>query len=222
MARGRSGLPAESGADEPSEPAQVKRRSRDRSRSEAALLEAAWALLKRDGVLGGINLMAVAEEAEVNRSLIYRYFGSREALLQAALRWRNDSTAAEFEQGRQLPFATRRAHAWEQVLQDPTYGQVLAHLALSDDAEFRLMPFIDRTREALEHDHETGALPKSVDGPAAHALSVATYLGYSVFRTALARELGVDVEELDRRATVVFNQMMSGLASNAGEPTTDT
>lgn len=219
MARGNSGPPQESD-DEASEPTTATRRSRDRSRSEAALLEAAWVLLKRDGVLGGINLMAVAEEAEVNRALIYRYFGSREALLQAALRWRNDSTAAEFEQGRQLPFTTRRAHAWDQVIQDPTYGQVLAHLALSDDTEFRVMPFLDRTREALEHDHETGALPTSVDGPTAHALSVATYLGYSVFRTALARELDIDVDELDRRATTVFNQMMAGLASNVDDGTT--
>lgn len=191
------------------------RRPRNREQTEAELLDAAWEILQRDGVLGGINLMQVAEHADVNRALIYRYFGSREALLQAALRSRNETTAAEFEQGRQLPFAERRVHAWNEVMRDPTYGHVLAHLALSDDPEFHVMPFIDQTRQALEHDRRTGALPNSVDGPAAHALTVATYLGYSVFRDVLARELDVDTEELDRRAAVVFEQMMQGLANSA-------
>lgn len=188
------------------------RRPRDRTQTETQLLDAAWAILQREGVLGDVTLMKVAEEANVNRALIYRYFGSREALLLATLRRRNQETATEFEQGRQLPFVERRVHAWDQVIQDPTYGQVLAQLALSDDPEFRVMPFIEQTRAALEHDRETGALPDDVDGPVAHALSVATYLGYAVFRRALATELGVEPEELDARAGAVFEQMMTGLA----------
>ncbi len=192
------------------------RRPRDRPRTEAELLEAAWEILQRDGVLGGVNLMKIAEHADVNRALIYRYFGSREALLQAALRWRNDTTSTEFEQGRQLPFVERRLHAWSQVLSDPTYGKVLAHLALSGDTEFKAMPFIARTRESLEHDRVTGALPESIDGPAAHAMSVATYLGYSVFREVVARELDVEPAELDRRVESVFERMMRGIAGQTG------
>lgn len=228
MARDKSASPGDS-VDQPDsaddDAVQRGRRPRNRVQTEAELLEAAWEILQRDGVLGGVNLMQVAEHADVNRALIYRYFGSREALLQAALRSRNENTAAEFEQGRQLPFAERRVHAWKQVMRDPTYGHVLAHLALSDDTEFHVMPFIDQTRQALEQDHRTGALPDSVDGPAAHAVTVATYLGYSVFREVLARELDVDADELDQRAAVVFEQMMKGLARSAdlpAEPSTTT
>ena len=38
--------------------------------------------IERDGVLAGLNLQEVADEAGVNRGLVYRYFGSRRELLR--------------------------------------------------------------------------------------------------------------------------------------------
>lgn len=190
-----------------------ERRSRDRDASEAELLDAAWAVLERDGVLSGVNLRDVADAASVNRALIYRYFGSRDALLRAALRRRNEESGAEFAAGRQLPFAERREHAWTVVTRDHMYGRVLALLALADDDEFRTMPFIDDTRRALAHDQETGALPTDVDAPVAHALTVATYIGYSVLREVFARELDIPIAELDQRAERTFSRFVRAIAA---------
>src|SRR5690606_36581152 len=57
----------------------------DRAATEAALEQAALRLLERNGVLAGLNLREVADEAGVNRGLVYHYFGSRRDLLRAAL-----------------------------------------------------------------------------------------------------------------------------------------
>ncbi|HAM48545.1 MAG TPA: TetR family transcriptional regulator, partial [Alphaproteobacteria bacterium] len=54
----------------------TKRPAVDRGASEAALEAAALRLLRRHGVLAGLNLREVADEAGVNRGLVYHYFGS--------------------------------------------------------------------------------------------------------------------------------------------------
>lgn len=59
----------------------------NRPATEAALQRAVIDLLERHGVLVGLNLPEVADEAGANRGLVYHYFGSRRDLLPAAL-WR--------------------------------------------------------------------------------------------------------------------------------------
>jgi AcrR family transcriptional regulator len=61
-------------------------RQPNRVATESALQKAALLLLERNGVLAGLNLRQVADEAGVNRGLVYHYFGSRRDLLRAALR----------------------------------------------------------------------------------------------------------------------------------------
>ena len=58
-------------------------RTPNRPATEAALQRAALDLLGRNGVLAGLNLREVADEAGVNRGLVYHYFGSRRDLLRA-------------------------------------------------------------------------------------------------------------------------------------------
>lgn len=59
-----------------------QRRSRDRKQTESAILDAVGRVLARDGYLKlGVN--AIAREAEVDKVLIYRYFGGMPELLQA-------------------------------------------------------------------------------------------------------------------------------------------
>ncbi|MFD3705829.1 hypothetical protein ACFWUP_22035 [Nocardia sp. NPDC058658] len=41
-------------------------------------------------------------------------------------------------------------------------------------------------------------------------------LGYCVFRETFARDLGIDAELLDARATAVFDRITRGLASDDG------
>lgn len=49
-------------------------RARDRAATETALLDAAERVLARDG-FGALNVRAIAQEAGVDRKLVYRYFG---------------------------------------------------------------------------------------------------------------------------------------------------
>ena len=68
---------------------------------------AALLLLERNGVLAGLNLRQVAEEAGVNRGLVYHYFGSRRDLLRAALRSDVNERLSDFVAGRGLAAPSR-------------------------------------------------------------------------------------------------------------------
>ena len=192
---------------------------RDREARERELIEAAWRLFARDGVLSGLNLKEVAAEAGANRGLIYHYFGSREELLKAALAHRVEEARATFDDARHLPFTERRTHAFATSIADPTYARLVAQMVLAD-GEVTLMPLLERTREALARDVAEGAVPEAADPVVAHAMTVICYLGYGVFRDAVAAELDLDPEELDERATAVFRRMVEGLAAGgmAQEP----
>lgn len=195
------------------------RRKRDRPASESELLAAARRLVERDGVLAGLNLQEVANEAGVNRGLIYRYFGSREGLLRAAfsnLTWDGDEV---FTRARDLPFAERRSAIFESALQNATFIKLEALLAITNADEFRLFPRLERSQEDMRHDIDQGHLPADADALVTHLLSAATYLGYAIFREAMACEAdqtvspGLTVDELDERAVRVFRKMMRGLAT---------
>src|SRR4051812_47457639 len=76
------------------------RRRPDREGTEAALLDAALELIERDGILAGLNMQETADAAGVNRGLIHHYFGSRRALLRAALDRGLDTFRTRYERNR--------------------------------------------------------------------------------------------------------------------------
>ena len=197
-----------------------KRRKRDRTASETDLLEAALRLVERDGVLAGLNLQEVANEAGVNRGLIYRYFGSREGLLRAAIStftWDKDEI---FSETRGLPFAERRARVFELALKNGPFIKLEALLAITKTEEYRLFPRLERSWEDLEQDKREGHLPADADALVMHLLTVATYLGYAIFREAMGREAdltvspGLTADELDERAIRVFRSMIRAAAES--------
>lgn len=192
------------------------RRRRDPAATKANLLAAALKLLERDGVLAGLNLNEVAAESGVNRGQIYQYFGSRRALLRAALgdmteRWHE---AQVFHEDRSLPFARRRLKVFQEALKNTTFIQLEALLALDGDEQLSLFPWLADSRRDLARDKSTGALAPEVDEVVAHAATATIYLGYSVFRQVLARDLGLEVDELDRRMVPIVAAMIKG----AGNP----
>lgn len=189
-----------------------RRRSRDRARTEADLLEAAFELLQRDGVFAGLNLQEVAERAGVNRGQIYQYFGDRRSLLRSAVAYRARAWAAGAARHWDMPFASRRRAMFRHALGSPEVALVEALLAIDGDAGYHPMPEIERTRAALERDQRSGDLPADADAVALHAFMVAAYKGYLVFREPLARDVGVPVEQLDARVTAVHDRLLSALA----------
>jgi AcrR family transcriptional regulator len=196
---------------------EVPRRTRDRAATERQILDAALRLLKRDGVLAGLNLREVADEAGVNRGLIYQRYGSRQELLRAAISDLGWTSQPVFHEGRSLPFAERRQAVFESALDADETLRLLALLALDAREPITIFPMLERTREDLARDVASGAIADDVDPLVAHFLTAATYMGYAVYREHFARDAGIDPDELDRRARATFAQMLRGLAGTRSD-----
>lgn len=190
----------------------ARRRRASREEAEADLFAAALALLRRDGVLAGVNLREVAKQARVNHGQIYQYFRTRQALLRAAI---SHLLAQDPPEGRlwDLPFPQRRRAIWRWALRHPDVYKLQALLALDEDPDMTLFPALEHNRQALARDVEQAHLPLGADTDVVHAMTAVTYLGYCVFREAMAKELGIDPAELDSRATAVYDKMIEGLAT---------
>ncbi|MGB0218880.1 MAG: TetR/AcrR family transcriptional regulator [Sinimarinibacterium flocculans] len=67
-------------------PTRRPRRRQDPERTRAAILEAACALLAKDGP-EGLSVSQVAQLAKVNRGTAYQHFQTREQLLEATTTW---------------------------------------------------------------------------------------------------------------------------------------
>jgi AcrR family transcriptional regulator len=194
------------------------RRSRDRARTEANLLEATFELFERDGIFAGLNLQEVAERSGVNRGQIYQYFGDRRSLLRAAVAHQARIWAAGARRHWELSFTQRRSAMFRSALAHPRTTLVEALLAIDGDPDYHVLPEIERTREALSRDIEVGDLPAGSDGIAIHVFMVAAYKGYLVFREALARDIGIPVEELDARILPVHDRLVELAATDPGTP----
>lgn len=190
-----------------------RRRRRSREETESDLLDAALRIMRRDGLLEGVTLRDVATEAGVNHGQIYQYFGSRHALLRAAITRLLEQSAPDRDTHWEKPFAERRKAMWRWALRDPDLPKLEALLALEGDDQLVLFPELERTREALDRDRATLALPGDADADVMHAMTAATYMGYCIFREAIARELGLELDELDARAGAVYEQLVTGLAA---------
>lgn len=200
------------------EAGRVRRRRRTREETEADLLAAARRLLQRDGVLAGVNLREVATEAGVNHGQIYQYFGSRQALLRACAAdlVERHSTGREGHWDR--PFGERRTAMFRYRLEDPETVKLEALLALDGDEDFSALPRFTQTRRSLERDQAEGALPADTDATAAHVMTAAALMGYTIFREVYARDTGVPLRELDERAENMFARMVACISGPAPEP----
>lgn len=197
------------------EATRTRRRRRTRQETESDLLDAALRVMRRDGLLEGVALRDVAAEAGVNHGQIYQYYGSRQALLRAAITRLVLQSMPDYATHWEQPFIQRRMAMWQWALDQSDLPKLEALLALEGDDQLVLFPELPRTRQALDRDRATGALHADADADVIHAMTAATYLGYSIFRETIARELDIDPHELDRRAGAVYEQIVRGLASNA-------
>ncbi|MFB7209757.1 TetR/AcrR family transcriptional regulator [Streptomyces sp. NPDC056255] len=196
-----------------SETGKARRRRRTREETEAELLAAAHRLLRRDGVLAGVNLREIATEAGVNHGQIYQYFGTRQALLRASVADLVERQTADRDGHWDLPFTQRREAMFHHRLEEPELVKLEALLALDGDEDFSPFPKFAQTRQSLERDTADGALPQDADAVAAHVMTAAAQMGYVIFREAYARDTGIALEELDERAARAFALMVAGLAA---------
>jgi AcrR family transcriptional regulator len=183
-----------------------------RAETEGQLEGAALDLLRRDGVLAGLNLREVANHAGVNRGLVYHYFGSRQALLRSALGKNVGRRLAELRSGDRLPFQARFRRLQRVMTGESEAIRLMTLLVLDGDDQLTTMPLRTQTRRQLEADKDAGTLAPDLDLEAVQAAIVSFTWGYVVYREALAREFEMPSAELDERVAVVFDLMLRGFA----------
>lgn len=177
--------------------------------------EAVLAMLEDQGVLTGINLNEVAKAAGVNRTLVYHHFGSRRGLLRSAikheLRKRQVQTRTPAEPMR---LGARVVHGLRALLKGGSSLRLTTLLHLDSSTAPRLMPNAETTLLQLERDRALGLVPDTDDIPALHASYAASVYGYALFREVFARDLGVEVEDLDDRVMAQFEKLYDAMPSN--------
>jgi AcrR family transcriptional regulator len=199
-------------------PAPTAPRTPNRPATEAALQRAAIELLERHGVLAGLNLREVADEAGVNRGLVYHYFGSRRDLLRAALRRDVEQRLADFSPGFGLP-APERYERFVRTALTHRQAIVLAMLLVLDgDPAVQMVPDPAAVRERLARDVEDSALPVDIDPDGIHAALAALVYGYAALRDRLADELGTDAERLDDQVASTARRLVAGLQATGAPP----
>ena len=194
-------------------PAPIPPRTPNRPATEAALQRAAIDLLERHGVLAGLNLREVADEAGVNRGLVYHYFGSRRDLLRAALRRDVEQRMSDFSPGFGLP-APERYERFVRTTLAHRQAIVLAMLLVLDgDRGVRMVPDPAGVRDRLARDVDEGVLPPDVDPAGVHAALAALGYGYAALRDRLADELDTDVDRLDEQVAATVRRLVAGLSA---------
>jgi AcrR family transcriptional regulator len=193
-------------------PSPTRPRTPNRPATEAALQTAALDLLERNGVLAGLNLREVADEAGVNRGLVYHYFGTRRDLLRSALRRDVEQRLADFAPGLGLSAGARYERFLRTALGHRQAIVLALLLVLDGDKGVRMVPDPDGVRERLDRDIDEGGLPPDVDGIGVHAALASLVYGYTALRDRLADELSVDPGDLDERVASTVGRLVGRLA----------
>lgn len=174
-----------------------------RAESEGLLRDAALRVLNREGVLAGLRLQDVADEAGISRGLINYYFSSRGQLLREALDHKRASFMDSATRHRRDPILRRARRFFRTAIGDTDYAKVMALLALDDDPAFEPMFWYEEQVADIRADIEDG-LVVDHDVEATLALLHAMVLGWATFRHSLARQTGVAVNKLDSRVEKVL------------------
>lgn len=176
--------------------------------SAAKVEEAVLDMIEQQGVLNGINLNDVAKLAGVSRTLVYHHFGTRRGLLRSAIKHelqrRHVQTKTPTEPMR---LGARVVHALRALLTSGSWLRLTVLLHLDGSNAPRLMPNAETTLLQLERDRALGLIRKTDDLPALHASYAAAVYGYALFREIFARDLDINVEDLDERVAAQLEQL---------------
>ncbi len=106
-----------------------------------------------------------------------------------------------------MSLGRRVAHGLRALLAGGSSLRLTTLLHLDGSTAPRLMPNAETTLLQLERDHALGLTPDTDDIPALHASYAAGVYGYALFREVFARDLGIDVEDLDARVIAQFERL---------------
>ena len=160
----------------------------NRAETERRLIDSALDLIRRNGVLAGLNLREVADGAGVNRGNIYHYFGSRRELLRAAITRRFEAVVESLLADRRgASFVERRLRAFRSTDK-------------SQDSQLRALLVIDGN---IDRAHDLEALQVALS---------ALIRGYRIFHEPYAKRIGTDVDDLDERVAEIVRTWLEAMA----------
>ena len=188
----------------------------NRGATEAALEAAALRLLKRNGVLAGLNLREVAEEAGVNRGLVYHYYGSRQHLLRSALKKDTKKWLGKDISDPRLPFRNRIVQMFKSLSGHEVTIKLATLLTLDGVDGPRFSPLKKRRMADLQQDIDNGDISSETDIEALLVVIAAMGNGYMTSRRGLGKEFQIPLKELDERVYKVLGRMFSSFESTEG------
>lgn len=188
------------------------KKKRSRAATEQRLIDVALELIRKNGVLAGLNLREVAEGAGVNRGNIYHYFGSRQELLRTAINRRFDAVVDSIVASkRNVPFVERRSTMIraKNTIND---SQLRALMVLDGDDSVDPMPQYEAAISHLRQDVIDGDIHRDHDLEALHATLSALSRGYRICRIPIAKRMGISAKELDSRVTGIVRIWLKAMA----------
>lgn len=184
--------------------------------SQTLLEQAALDILRDKGILAGLNLREVAEQAGVNRALVYHHFGSREALLRSALRRDLGARLDEISEGLPLPFNARIRQLLRTLVRQQPAIRLALLLVLDGKEPVRLAPLRDAWIESFQEDQKAGKIDSDLDLEALLVLVSTLSYGYALLRDVFADELDVSAVELDWRVDALLEGLLASSLETAG------
>lgn len=181
----------------------------DRNATELSLEAAALRLLKKNGILAGLNLREVAEEAGVNRGLVYHYYGSRQHLLRSALRRDTKKWLGKDVSVPRLPFRQRIVQMFRSLSGHESTIKLATLLTLDGVDAPRFSPLKKRRLTDFEQDIREGEIESDTDLEALLVVIAALGNGYMTSRRGLGKEFGISLKELDERVYAILDKMFS-------------
>jgi len=168
--------------------------SRKRQATQTAILEATAELIAEKGV-DGFTLSEVAQRGGINRALIYHYFHDRDNLVFQAIR----DIVQRYEETKPPGGPDAAERSARMHIEHPEIGRFFFQLLLTN----RPMPPLSRRMVAAIEALNKLKAANAPDSPYDPEMSVMTgwlaQLSWSFTRTEIARQLGMTVEEADRR-----------------------
>lgn len=185
---------------------------RSRAETERRLIDVALDLIRRNGVLAGLNLREVADGAGVNRGNIYHYFGSRRELLRAAITRRFEAVAESLSADRRgASFVERRLRAFRST--DTIHDSRLrALLVIDGDDTVDPMPRYEEALSRLRQDVIDGDIDRAHDLEALQVALSALLRGYRIFRKQYAKRIDTDADDLDERIAEIIRTWLEAMA----------
>lgn len=187
---------------------------RSRAETERRLIDVALELIRKNGVLAGLNLRQVAEGAGVNRGNIYHYFGSRQELLRAAINRQFEALVDTLTKSKEhTGFVARRLRTFRlNNSNDGNDSKLRALLVLDGDETVDPIPLYEAGISQLRKDVIDGDIDRGHDLEALQVALSATRRGYRIFRLPYAKRVGIDPNELDERVNKILRTWLEAMA----------